>query len=122
MGQYTSEYNLSNDFEFIYTPRRLVLKHAAMPVSQEDTTVEFFGPPMVAAVKDGEPTKAAEGFARKCGVALMHLDVVRKMVRKYFTLKKKKKAVTLLHSSRDVREMVSFYGIWKNDALGKQNR
>ena len=28
------EYNLSNDFEFIYTPRRLVLKHAAMTVSQ----------------------------------------------------------------------------------------
>ena len=62
------EYNLDNDFEFIYTPRRLVLKHAAMPVSQADSTVELFGPPMVAAVKDGIPTKAAEGFARKCGV------------------------------------------------------
>lgn len=37
------EYNVSNDFEFIYTPRRLVLKHAAMPISQEDDTVEFFG-------------------------------------------------------------------------------
>jgi len=63
-----AEYNLSNGFEFVYTPRRLVLRHAAMPVSQEDATVEFFGPPMVAALKDGEPTKAAEGFARKCGV------------------------------------------------------
>jgi glycyl-tRNA synthetase beta chain len=63
------EYNLENDFEFIYTPRRLVLKHAAMPESQADATVEFFGPPLVAAVKDGEPTKAAQGFARKCGVS-----------------------------------------------------
>ncbi|NOR55125.1 MAG: glycine--tRNA ligase subunit beta [Sulfurovum sp.] len=62
------EYNLSNSFEFIYTPRRLVLKHAAMPLKQEDATVEFFGPPVVAAIKDGAPTKAAEGFARKCGV------------------------------------------------------
>jgi len=62
------EYQLSCEFEFIYTPRRLVLKHTAMPVSQEDATVEFFGPPLVAAVKDGVPTKAAEGFARKCGV------------------------------------------------------
>lgn len=62
------EYNLSNDFEFIYTPRRLVLKHAAIASKQADSTVEFFGPPMVAAVKDGVPTKAAEGFARKCGV------------------------------------------------------
>jgi len=62
------EYNLSCDFEFVYTPRRLVLKHEAMALSQEDTTIELFGPPMVAAVKDGVPTKAAEGFARKCGV------------------------------------------------------
>ncbi len=62
------EYNLSNSFAFIYTPRRLVLKHTAMPIKQEDSTVEFFGPPVLAAIKDGEPTKAAEGFARKCGV------------------------------------------------------
>ena len=63
------EYKLSTEFDFIYTPRRLVLKHAAIPTKQEDSTVEFFGPPLIAAVKDGEPTKAAEGFARKCGVA-----------------------------------------------------
>ena len=25
------EYKLGSEFEFIYTPRRLVLKHAAMP-------------------------------------------------------------------------------------------
>ncbi|SFZ97957.1 Glycyl-tRNA synthetase beta chain [hydrothermal vent metagenome] len=62
------EYNLSNTFEFIYTPRRLVLKHEAMPLKQEDAIVEFFGPPVVAAIKDGEPTKAALGFARKCNV------------------------------------------------------
>lgn len=62
------EYKLSCDFEFVYTPRRLVLKHEAMALSQEDSTIELFGPPMVAAVKDGVPTKAAEGFARKCGV------------------------------------------------------
>ena len=62
------EYNLSCSFEFVYTPRRLVLKHKAMALSQEDTTIELFGPPVVAAVKDGVPTKAAEGFARKCGV------------------------------------------------------
>ena len=67
------EYNLSCNFEFVYTPRRLVLKHAAMATSQADSTVEFFGPPMVAAVKDGTPTKAAEGFARKCGVGFEEL-------------------------------------------------
>jgi glycyl-tRNA synthetase beta chain len=85
------EYNLSSDFEFIYTPRRLVLKHTAMPVSQEDTTVEFFGPPMVAAVKDGEPTKAAEGFARKCGVAFDDLGRGEKNGKEVLYFKKEEK-------------------------------
>ena len=85
------EYNLSNDFEFIYTPRRLVLKHAAMPVSQDDTTVEFFGPPMAAALKDGEPTKAAEGFARKCGVAFDALGRGEKNGKEVLYFKKEEK-------------------------------
>ena len=86
-----AEYNLSNDFKFIYTPRRLVLKHPAMPVSQEDTTVEFFGPPMVAAVKDGEPTKAAEGFARKCGVVFDALGRGEKNGKEVLYFKKEEK-------------------------------
>ena len=62
-------YKLSCDFEFVYTPRRLVLKHPAMPVKQADSMVEFFGPPAAAAMNEGVPTKAAEGFASKCGVS-----------------------------------------------------
>jgi len=86
-----NEYNLSNDFEFIYTPRRLVLHHAAMPESQEDTTVEFFGPPMMAALKDGEPTKAAEGFARKCGVSFDALGRGEKNGKEVLYFKKEEK-------------------------------
>ncbi len=88
-----TEYNLSNDFEFIYTPRRLVLKHAAMPVSQEDVTVEFFGPPLVAALKDGEPTKAAEGFARKCGVSFLELARSEKNGKEVLYFKKEEKGL-----------------------------
>jgi len=44
------EYKLSCDFEFIYTPRRLVLKHSAMASSQADSTVELMGPPVQAAI------------------------------------------------------------------------
>jgi len=86
-----TEYKLSNNFEFIYTPRRLVLKHAAMPVSQEDATVELFGPPMVAAMKDGEPTKAAEGFARKCGVNFSELGRGEKNAKEVLYFKKEEK-------------------------------
>ncbi|HHH19397.1 MAG TPA: glycine--tRNA ligase subunit beta [Campylobacterales bacterium] len=73
-----NEYRLKSAFEFIYTPRRLVLKHEAMPLQQEESAVEFFGPPMMAAKRDGEITKAGEGFARKCGVAFDELEVIDK--------------------------------------------
>lgn len=58
------------EFEFYYTPRRLVLWHREFPTVQEDSIEEMFGAPIAVAYKDGEPTKAAEGFARKCGVSL----------------------------------------------------
>ncbi len=84
-------YNLSSDFEFVYTPRRLVLKHEAMALSQEDTTIELFGPPMVAAVKDGVPTKAAEGFSRKCGVNFDALGRAEKNGKEVLYFKKEEK-------------------------------
>ncbi len=55
-------------FDFFYTPRRLVLHHEAISVAQADSTIELMGPPVQAALKEGVPTKAGEGFARKCGV------------------------------------------------------
>jgi len=86
-------YKLTCDFEFVYTPRRLVLMHEAMPASQEDATVEFFGPPLVAAVKDGKPTKAAEGFARKCGVGFDALGRAEKNGKEVLYFKKEEKGV-----------------------------
>jgi len=58
------------EFEFYYTPRRLVLWHREFPSSQADSTEEFFGAPIAVAYKDGEPTPAANGFAKKCGISL----------------------------------------------------
>ena len=72
------EYRLSSDFEFIYTPRRLVLKHVAINTLQEDKSIELFGPPMMVAFRDGVVTKAGEGFARKCGVDFEELGEIEK--------------------------------------------
>jgi glycyl-tRNA synthetase beta chain len=72
------EYALLGEFEFYYTPRRLVLWHREFKTVQEDTVEEFFGAPLAVAYKDGEPTKAAEGFARKCGVSLDELSTAQK--------------------------------------------
>ncbi|MGM0534010.1 MAG: glycine--tRNA ligase subunit beta, partial [Campylobacterota bacterium] len=63
------------EFEFFYTPRRLVLWHPQFPVQQSDSKEELWGPPtQIAYDKDGKPTKAALGFAKKCGVDLSQID------------------------------------------------
>lgn len=64
------EYSLLCEFEFYYTPRRLVLWHPEFKLSQDDSTEEFFGAPTAVAFKDGEATPAALGFAKKCGVSI----------------------------------------------------
>lgn len=56
------------NFELYYTPRRLVLWHESFAVKQNSKEEEFFGAPLSVALKDGEPTQAALGFAKKCGV------------------------------------------------------
>lgn len=61
------------EFEFYYTPRRLVLWHREFKVQQDDRMEEFFGAPVEMAIKEGVPTPAALGFAKKCGVEFNEL-------------------------------------------------
>jgi glycyl-tRNA synthetase beta chain len=68
------EESLKSEFDFFYTPRRLVLMHKSFAVKQEDKTEELFGAPVAIAFKDGEPTQAALGFAKKCGVSMDELS------------------------------------------------
>ncbi|WP_301051419.1 glycine--tRNA ligase subunit beta, partial [Helicobacter rodentium] len=46
------------EFDFFYTPRRLVLIAQDFPKSQQEETLEFFGPPLSIAYKDNAPTPA----------------------------------------------------------------
>ncbi len=56
------------------TPRRLAVLVPDVPAKTPDTAVVHRGPPVSAAFDaDGKPTKAAQGFARKCGVGVEHL-------------------------------------------------
>ena len=52
---------------------RLVIWHREFPTAQGDSVEEFFGAPIAVAYKDGEPTAAALGFAKKCGVELSEI-------------------------------------------------
>lgn len=57
------------------TPRRLAVLIQGLPTQQADRVEEVKGPPAATAFKDGKPTKAAEGFAKKQGVELDALEV-----------------------------------------------
>ncbi|WP_375723782.1 glycine--tRNA ligase subunit beta [Arcobacter sp. KX21116] len=70
------KFKLSSDFDFFYTPRRLVLWHREFNLTQEDTTVEQYGAPVAIAYKDGKPTGAAIGFAKKCGIEVEDLKTI----------------------------------------------
>ncbi|HEY9671200.1 MAG TPA: glycine--tRNA ligase subunit beta [Waterburya sp.] len=61
--------------EFYGTPRRLGVLIKGLLEQQPDREEDVKGPPAQAAFKDGKPTKAAEGFARKQGVELDALEV-----------------------------------------------
>lgn len=61
--------------EFYGTPRRLGVLIQGLLEQQPDREEEVKGPPAKAAFKDGNPTPAAVGFARKQGVELDALEV-----------------------------------------------
>lgn len=56
-------------------PRRLAVLVEQLSTQQPDRSSQIDGPPLQAAFdKDGNPTQAALGFARKCGVELTEID------------------------------------------------
>jgi glycyl-tRNA synthetase beta chain len=70
------EHLLSCDrVEIFGTPRRLAVVLAGLIVQQPQQTEEIKGPPVQAAFKDGKPTPAALGFAKKQGVSIEDFEI-----------------------------------------------
>jgi len=62
------------------TPRRLAVIVSGLMTKQEDKQFERVGPTIKAATDvDGNPTAAALGFAKSCGVDLKDLNSMKKM-------------------------------------------
>ena len=76
------------------TPRRLAVIFHGILAKQEDVKETVIGPAVSVAYKDGVPTKAAEGFAKKVGVPLEALE--QKQVGKALYLQ-----ATVLRQGRD---------------------
>jgi glycyl-tRNA synthetase beta chain len=60
----------------IGTPRRLALLVEDVATKQRDLDEVVMGPPLRAAYRDGQPTKAAEAFAKKIGCSIDALEQV----------------------------------------------
>lgn len=61
------------DHHVFATPRRLAVRFGTIEEKQPDQKIERLGPSLSAAFKDGQPTPAALGFARSCGVDFSEL-------------------------------------------------
>ena len=57
------------------TPRRLAVVVQDLPLKQDDLTEDLKGPPAAHAFEGGAPTRAAVGFARRCGVPVEALEI-----------------------------------------------
>lgn len=76
VSQSLADERLEHDaVQIMGTPRRLAVLVSGLPERQSDRREEHKGPPAQQAFRDGEPTPAAIGFARRCGVDPQQLEV-----------------------------------------------
>ncbi len=68
------QHRLGGTIRTLGTPRRIVLSATGLDAAQADRQETVTGPPWNVAFKDGEPTKAAIGFAKKNGVEVGALE------------------------------------------------
>jgi glycyl-tRNA synthetase beta chain len=70
---------------YLDTPRRLAVLASGIPASQPDITEQVNGPSMQIAYKDGQPTPAADAFAKKVSVDVGKLEKVSTPKGEYLT-------------------------------------
>jgi glycyl-tRNA synthetase beta chain len=82
------------------TPRRLAILVEGVLASQADAQEQLTGPSWKVAFKDGAPTKAAEAFAHKAGVAVAALEKVTNAKGEYV-------GVTVKRQGRETAELLA---------------
>src|SRR5262245_38450591 len=85
------------------TPRRLTARVARIAERQEDLDETVSGPPVSAAFgKDGQPTQAALGFARKQGVSFEKLTRVQTPKGEYLAFQKHERGRSAVDTLPDI--------------------
>jgi glycyl-tRNA synthetase beta chain len=93
------------------TPRRLAVLVEGVLASQADSEEQLTGPSWNVAFKDGAPTKAAEAFAKKAGVAVAALEKITNAKGEYVgaTLKRKGLAAPQVLATELPKEVLGLY-------------
>ena len=93
------------------TPRRLAVLVEGVLASQADTEEKLTGPSWKVAFKDGAPTKAAEAFANKAGVAVEALEKVTNAKGEYVgaTVKRLGRKTAELLAAELSKEVLAIY-------------
>ncbi|MBN4082311.1 glycine--tRNA ligase subunit beta [Mariprofundus ferrooxydans] len=79
LGKVLNDANIEvSELKLGVTPRRLLIHIESCQVMQADREQVIWGPPENVAMKDGEPSKAAEGFARKSGLSVSDFEFADK--------------------------------------------
>jgi len=95
-GDSLSEHRIPfGEIQTLGTPRRITLAIKGVKTMQESQETEVIGPPKsIAYDEDGEPTKAAIGFAKSQGVELSDLRIVETERGEYICASKLEKGVS----------------------------
>ena len=84
------------------TPRRLTVCVARIAERQEDLEETITGPPVSASIKDGTPTPAALGFAKKQGVEFDELARVKTAKGEYLAFHKRQRGRSAVDALPDL--------------------
>ena len=110
------------DVEAYSTPRRLAVVCRSIRGSQPDVEEQLLGPAVKIAFKDGQPTPAAEAFAKKAGVSVDALGRVTNPKGEYLAATVTKKGRSASDVLRDLlpREVNSIY--WAKNMYWRANK
>ena len=104
------------------TPRRLAVLVEGVLASQADTEEKLTGPSWKVAFKDGAPTKAAEAFANKAGVAVEALEKVTNAKGEYVgaTVKRQGVAAPQVLAAELPKEVLGLY--WAKNMYWREGK
>ena len=93
------------------TPRRLAILAPGIPAAQPDITEKVTGPSASVSFKDGQPTPAAQAFAKKAGIDVSRLERVTTPKGEYLaaTVRKKGRAASEILAEFLPKEIASIY-------------